>query len=239
MRHCMMSLFACATLTVVGSLAADERKAGDSAGTSDRTQVVQFLKKHVIGKTLVAPKKTFKWADNKMEGDLQGQMSYHNLTETAHGFSFHITTVTKQTLYDLDTEGKRLQPGRDLSGTHVARYEIGERLSTKKLTGTARLLSTTLEGVSLEGIAPLITGMKVADGKLRWNETLPGYVDLPVPGGKYKPGTSDETVTIALVSGKVQVEMEQTNFYVDPDTLKRTPTKEKLPLLVMTEVDRK
>ena len=201
--------------------------------------MTKFLKKNVIGKTVVTPKTTFKWDDNKMEGDYEDQTTFNNFTATAEGFSFDIVTVSKMTNYDLDKEGKRVPPGRDFSGVGVSRYELCERASTKKLTGTARTLSMTIKAPSQEGTAILVTGVKVADGKLSWNETLPGYGDFTAAKGKYKPGTWDGKYTFSLVEGKLRTEYDEKTFDVDPDTLKRTPTKDKLPLFVSKEIDQK
>jgi hypothetical protein len=211
---------------------ADETK----LATSDRVQVLKFLKDHVVGRTVVTPKSIFKLDNDTMEAESEDQISYTNLMESASGFSFDVTTVAKVTRYDLDKTGKRKLPGRDLSGTEVYRYEIVERVSTKKLTGTGRLLSMTTKSPSRDGSAILFTGIKVADGKLYWNETLPGYLDLIAAGGKYKPGSWDATNSFFVVEGKLHAKAEYTVFEVDPDTLKRVPRKEKTATFLSKEI---
>jgi hypothetical protein len=235
MRQIMTTLLACAAMNGTALVTADEQK----AEASDRAQVRKFLKDHVIDRTVVSPKLTYKLDDNKLENDSEEQTTFTNFTETAQGFSFDITIVSKETRYELDKNGKRVQPGRDLSGTEVYRYEIVERVSTKKLTGTVRLLSMTTKAPSRAGAAILVTGVKVTAGKLSWNETLPGYLDLVASKGTYKPGSWDSKTTCSLVAGKLRIEYDITNFDVDPDTLKRTPTKDKLPTFVATEIDQK
>jgi hypothetical protein len=79
--------------------------------------------------------------------------------------------------------------------------------------------------------------MKVVDGKLTWKETLPGYLDLVTAKGKYKPGSWDSSNTFSLVDGKLRCEYDITNFNIDPDTLQRTPMKEKPQFFVATERD--
>ena len=142
-------------------------------------------------------------------------------------------------LYDLDKQGQRLQPGRDFSGTFIVRYEICERTSTKQLTGISRPIAMTIKAPSPEGTVTLVTGLKVADGKLTWNETLPGYADFAGAKRKYKPGSWSVNMSMSLVGGKLHIEADQTNYDVDPLTLQRTRAKEKLPVLVTKEVDRK
>jgi len=231
MRQIMVALLVCATLSWTTLAPADEK-----AQTSDRTEVTKFLKDHVLGKTVAFPKTIVKLDDNSMESDSGEQNTFNNFTESGQGFCFDLTVVRKETRFDLGKDGKRIQPGRDLSGTEVYRYEIVERVSTKKLTGTVRILSMTTKAPSREGVAILVTGMKVVEGKLLWNETLPGYLDLIAAGGKYKPGSWDGKCAFSLIQRKLRFEMDLTNFDVDPDTLQRTPRKEKLPLFVATEV---
>jgi hypothetical protein len=233
MRPLTIAVLACAAVYAPVCLAADDKK--DEAG--DRARVLKFLKEHVIGRTVVTPKTTFKVDDGKLEGEYEDLTSYTNLVETEQGFAFDVTTVSKDTRYDLDKDGKRTLPGRDLSGTEVFRYEFCERASTKKLTGTARLLSRTTKGASYEAVAILVSGVKVADGKLTWNETLPGYVDLTASKGKFKPGSWDSKSTMSVEKGKLVTEYETKRYDVDPETLKRTPTKDQIPLFTAKERD--
>jgi hypothetical protein len=235
MRSIMLTVLACLAWGTQPSAAADSKNEG-----SDRARVLTFLKEHVIGKTVVTAKTTFTVDGNKQEGEYEDQTSYTNLTETEHGLAFDVTTVMKQTRYDLDREGKRLLPGRDVSGTEVYRYELCERASTKKLTGISRPLSRTTRAGDPEGTVILVTGVKVANGNLTWNETLPGYFDLIATQGKYRAGSWDGRYTFLVVEGKLRTEYEETARYdVDPDTLKRTPRKDKIPVFIANETDQK
>jgi hypothetical protein len=206
---------------------------------TDRLMVSKFLKSHVMDKTVAKPKTTSKLADNKVESDKEERLTFNNFTETPQGFNFDETMVIKETRYDLDANGKRMLPGRDLIGTAVYRYEIRERVSTKKLTGTFRILSKTFNTPSREGVAILITAARIVDGKLMLTETVPGYLDLLGPKGKYVPGSWDSKGTFSMVEGKLQAEWETTLFDVDPDTLKRTPRKDKLPPSNFKELEQK
>ena len=237
MRPMTITLLVCAAVSGFAFLAAGEPKANRKAAASDRAQVIAFLKEHVIGKTVAMPKRTDPWEGNKMEVDYEDQMTFNSFAETATGFGFDVTTVMKMTSYDLDKAGKRALPGRDFSGTFVARYELCERASTKKITGIARGLSMTMKLPSQEGTVILVTGVKVADGKLSWNETVPGYVDVMAAKGTYKPASFDASYTFSVVEGKLRTVYDEVFFDVDPDTLKRTPTKEKIPPMVANELE--
>ena len=232
MRPITATFLACAALSGSALVTADEKK----AEPSNRARVTKFLDDHVIGKTVGSPKTTSKRDEGRMEADYEDQTTFNNFASTAQGMRFDVTTVSKETRYELSKDGKRLLPGRDLSGTEVYRYELCERASTKQLTGTARLLSMTTKVPSREGAVLLVTGVKVEGGKLSWNETLPGYLDLVTTKGKYKPGSWDSTSTFSLAGGKLRVEYDVTNFDVNPDTLKRTPTKDKFPTFSAKEI---
>jgi hypothetical protein len=235
----MRRTFWCLGSLVVGGfgllLAAVPARGGDS-DKCDRAEVVKFLEQAVLGRTLVMPKSTFKWDKNKAEVDLEERYTYHNLAETKHGFGFDVTNVVEGTVYDLDSSGRRITPGRPWSGAVVARYEIGERASTGKLTGYSRILSTTVKDSRPAGTIHLVTGMKVADGKLTWNLSRPGYSDAPAAGGGYKPVSVDETVTFWLEDGKLREETDIAYFDVDPDTLKRSQTPLRLPPVISKEI---
>ena len=233
MRRILASLLACAALSAA-CVTAEEKK----SETSDRALVTNFLKENVIGKTVASPKETTKMDEGRMESDAEDQTTFNNFTGSAQGFGFDMTVANKETRYEMGKDGKRILPGRDLSGIEVYRYEIIERVSTKKLTGSVRFLSMTTKVPSRAGASILVTGVKVADGKLTWNETLPGYLDLISSGGKYKPGSWDGKYTFSLEGGKLRFRAEYMNFDVDPDTLKRTPTKDKLPPFVSKEVEK-
>jgi hypothetical protein len=235
MRQLIATILFCFALNGLDLVIAGEPE----SEASDRLMVSKFLKNHVMDKTVAKPKTTIKMDDNKMESEKEEQLTFNNFTETSQGFNFDETTVSKETRYDLDANGKRILPGRDLSGTAVYRYEIRERVSTKKLTGTFRILSKTFNTPSREGVAILVTSARIVDGKLMLSETVPGYLDLLGPKGKYVPGSWDSKGTISMVEGKLQSEWETTVFEVDPDTLKRTPRKENLPPSIFKELEQK
>ena len=158
-----------------GLLVAAGQASGDDAVNGDRTEVVKFLKQAVLGRTLASPKTTFKWDENKAEVELENEQVNHDFAETAHGFSFDSTTAYKGVVYDLDKEGRRIEPGRPWRGTAVVHFEIGERASTKKLTGYSRVVSTTNKQTRPTGTVVVITSMRVSSGKLISEETRPGY----------------------------------------------------------------
>jgi hypothetical protein len=133
MRQAIVLLLACTALSGTGLVVGGEKKVDAQTKASDRAQVTRFLREHVIGKAVATAKVTVKRDNDKFEGEYQDQTTFHDLTETAQGFTFVVTTVSKATGYDLDKDGKRVGSGRDYSGTTVYRYELCERASTKQL----------------------------------------------------------------------------------------------------------
>jgi hypothetical protein len=211
-------------------------RAGGETGAGDRAAVIEFLKESVIGRTVATPRMTWNRYGNKTEADIEEQSVIDNLAETARGFRFDLTFVTKGTFYDLDAEGRRILPGRPWSGTSVARYEIGERASTGRLTGFSYTLSTTNKQRRPDGTCWLVTAMRVVDGKLILEETLATYGDSPGPGGTYRPISADSKVVFSIVGGRLHEESDALTFDVDPDTLKRSPGRDKPLKVVWDEV---
>src|SRR5579871_191125 len=140
--------------------------------SSDRAEAVRFLKEHVIGKTLVAPHHTYRWDHDTMEYEHESQETCVNFAETAQGFRFDVIYAFKVKSYDLDPAGERILPGQDRSGARIFRYEFGERCSTQKLTGISRIISSNIETPSYEGLASLVTNVRVSDDGLIWHERL-------------------------------------------------------------------
>jgi hypothetical protein len=216
-------------------LQAGQPKAAEKA--SERDRVVKFLKDHVIGKTLATPATTWKLDGGKVEVVMEDQTTLSNLVETANGFQFDVTSVSDTRSFDLDAQGKRIMPGRNWSGVSVARVEINERKSTKKLVGLSRTISTTMKDDDGGGFAA--TQMSIQDGQLVVKDFGILYYDYLIADGKFKPGTFEGTTRYSVEKGKLQSRWEGVTFDVDPETLQRTPSKDKLPPMIAKEIERK
>jgi hypothetical protein len=218
-----------------GQARADEPKAAEKA--SRRAQVVEFLRKHAVGKTLATSPLTFKLDDAKVEVAGEDQISLSNLVETPEGFKFDLTSVSKVSSYDLDPDGKRSSPGRDWSGVTVVRYELKELRSTGALIGLARLVSSTVKDFDVTGVA---AGVQVAfrEDQLTLKESGVLYGDQLAAKGEFKPGSSEGTTRLSLKEGKLRLDSDNAAFDVDPETLKRTPSKDKLPTITYMEIER-
>ncbi len=203
---------------------------------SQRTQVVEFLRKHAIDKSLSSPASTFLIDGGKVEVNSEEQATYTGLIETPEGFMFDLTSVSKATLYDMGADGKRASAGRDWGGVRVYRFEMKELRSTKALAGFCRLISTTAKGKDPTGNFTSVR-LSMSDGRLQLIESTVDYVDFISTKGSFKPGGLDTTSRFTVSAGKLRLEQELALFDVDPVTLKRTPAKDKLPIEVFQESD--
>jgi hypothetical protein len=204
--------------------------------TSDRAQVVKFLRNHVIGKTVVAaPVKTIT-DQGRTEGAYEDQTFYSNLVERADGFSFDLTVIFWGTLYELDKAGKRAREEGSLNAVRVYRYEMTERKSTGELVGFARFVSSTNTQPDPFAGTVFLARMWLEGDALIVHETQAGYADVAVAGGISKPIASDGNYRYAIEDGKLVVHLQQATFDVDPETHTRTPTKDKFPIQVSREI---
>jgi hypothetical protein len=214
-----------------GSGAGDDGR--DTA--SQRAQAVAFLRAHLIDKTLEGPPTTAKLDNGKVEAVFSSRTTFSNLAETKDGFLFDETTIHKQMNHDLDSDGKRILPGRDVSLVQTSRVEITQRKSTGKLVGFRRVLATTSQRAGTTGHASLVR-MTVDKGGLEMVESSLLYEDHYAEKGRYRPGATEARTRFSVTAGKVQGELVYTGFEVDPETLKRTPKSDPPIKWIITEV---
>jgi hypothetical protein len=203
--------------------------------TSERTQVIKFLKDHVIGKTVVAAPVSTYTDQGRIEGVYEDQTFFSNLVEKADGFCFDLTAIFMGTLYELD-KGQRVKSEGSLNAVRVYRYEMTERKSSGRLVGFAWFVSSTnTQPDPFSGIV-FLARMWLESEALVVQETQAGYADVAVTGGAFKPIASDGKYRYAVEDGKLVVHYQQTTFDVDPETLMRTPTQDKFPVQVSMEI---
>jgi len=203
---------------------------------SERTQVVEFVKRHVIGKSVVAPPVTTDVDGGRITSTYEEDAVFSNLTETANGFSFDMTTLARGTRYVRDKKRELLAEGT-LNTVRVIRYEMTERSSSGKLVGFARFISSTNTQPDPFFPAIFLVQMSLERDRLAVHETMVGYVDFVAADGSFKPVALDGKYSYALEQDRLVVRYEQETFDVDPTTLRRTPTGDKFPAQVSQEID--
>ena len=204
--------------------------------TTERLQVVKFLKDNIIGKTVVSVPVNTSADQNRIEGVSEDQTFYSNLVEKVDGFCFDLTVIFRGALFALDKSGKRVQVEGSLNTVRVFRYEMTERNSTGKLVGFARFVSSTNTQPDPFSGTVFLARMWLEGDALLIQDNQAGYADVAVAGGTFKPIASDGKYRYALESGKLAVHFQQTNYDVDPETLTRTPTKDKFPIQISKEI---
>src|SRR5262245_30022195 len=110
---------------------------------SDRTKAIEFMKRYVIGKAVVAPPVTTHTDDDRITGTYEEDVVFSNLVEIENGFAFDMTTLARGTRYVSDKTGKKLLAEGTLNAVRVIRYEMTERKSSGRLIGSARFVSST------------------------------------------------------------------------------------------------
>jgi hypothetical protein len=161
---------------------------------------------------------------------------FSNLTETANGFSFDMTTLSRGTRYVADKAGKLLAEGT-LNAVRVVRYEVTERSSSGKLVGFSRFISSTNTQPDPFSGTVFLVQIDGGHDRLTLHETMVGYCDLPAADGKAKPVAWEGRYHYSLENGNLVVTYDQETFDVDPATLRRTPTGDKFPPQVSREIE--
>jgi hypothetical protein len=76
------------------------------------------------------------------------------------------------------------------------------------------------------------------DDQLTLKESGVLYGDMLAAKGEFKPGSSEGTTRLSLEEGKLRLDSDNAAIDVDPETLKRTPSKDKLPTITYMEIER-
>lgn len=186
---------------------------------TDAPQMIEFLKKNVIGKKFSTPLKTFKIGGGKMEADAQVTKTFRNLLVAADGTGFMVEEATdrKQTNFDLDADGKRTGKGIVRDASSVVVYKLSPRFSTGEVTGIR-------DNPSEFGWESSIRAT-LKDNTLKLVANCVIYCDLYAPGDNWRPGNSMGTREFKLADdGTISLLTSEEGFDVDPKTLQQTPS---------------
>lgn len=96
-----------------------------------KNEVIQFIEKYIIGKTLFTDEVVYKLENGNLEGVYNDKMMFSDLVKTENGFRFNMTTVTQELVYNLDEAGTRKTLAKDYAGRSVFSYELALRKSTQ------------------------------------------------------------------------------------------------------------
>lgn len=200
-----------------------------------KDKVIQFMKECVIGKTLQTDDVVYQLENGKLEGVYNDEMMFSDLVDTENGFKFHMTTVTRELVYNLDESGVRTAVARDYTGTSVFGYELAMRRSTGQLTGYMHCVSTTVRHPTMEAVVCGIFGVNFDGKELEWQEKQLLYRDSPIGEGTYKPVAFDSKVRFYQDKGKTIFEYLPTLWEVDPATLVKRLSNDSYPTYISRE----
>lgn len=218
-------------LLILGTFVAVSIPSG--AVASDREDIIKFLRKNVIDRTIAA-KITVKMANNTVETDFERRTTFSYLVETKDGFMFDAVIAIKQDIYDLDDDGKRIKPGRIENRNLTVRYEFSLRKSTGRMRGFSRLIANST-GQAITGLAQSAEARIDGDTLVVDSETI-GYSDHWGKGGEFFPGAHESNAVYSMRDGRLR-RTETNNFFdVDPKTMKRTPNRDKPEVMIEEEV---
>jgi hypothetical protein len=202
-----------------------------AADAGEREEVLAYVKKNVIGKTLEV-RITSKIVNDKIETEFARRTTFTNLVETSSGLAFDEIAVINQVLFDLDEQGKRKSPGRREDRAVVRRHEYSARKSSGHVLGVGRIILNSSsdptgvaysERIALRGDSLIIHISGI------------GYDDFFAPGGRFEPATSDSREEFSVRDGKLRRVTKTTSYDVDPATLKRSEKRRDESELIDTE----
>jgi hypothetical protein len=200
---------------------------------SQRLKVIAFLKKNVIGRSVIAPPQTTYIDGDKIVATYEEDAIFTNLNESARGFSFDMTTLARGSRY---IKGDKLLAEGTMNTVRVIRYEMTERLSTGDVLGFSRFISSTNNYPDPFAGTIFHVRMIIEDDVLYVEENHVGYADFPLTNGKFKPIATEGHYTYTSEKNKLVIKYQQKTFIVDPKTFNRTPTNEVYPVQVSSEI---
>lgn len=194
-----------------------------------KNEIIRFMRKNIIGKTLLTDEVVYKLENGKLEGVYSDKMIFSDLVETENGFKFNMTTVTQELVYNLDEKGVRTTVVKDFTGTSIFCYELAMRKSTGQLTGYMHCVSTTVQTSTMEAVVYGIFNVTFDGKELKWQENQLLYRDNPAGEGKYKSVAFDAKVRFYVNNGKIVFEYLPILWDVDPATLEKRLSKGDYP----------
>ena len=200
---------------------------------SELTLVLEFLKRNVIGKSIISPPTITETDHNIFTTAYEEDAVFSNLVQTQHGFSFDMTTLARGTRY---FSGSKIRAEGTMNTVRVIRYEMTERLSSGNLIGHAHFISSTNSQPDPLAGTIFLVRMWFANDVLKIEEQHIGYADVWSSEGNFKSVATDGKYTYSIKDGKLVVKYQQKTFYVNPKTLRRVPTKDNFPAQISQEI---
>ena len=197
--------------------------------------IIEFLTEYVIGRNLKTDDTIYQLEEGKLEGVYSDEMFFSNLLISITGFHFDMTTITREKIYFLDKNNKRIGIKKDYTGTSVFHYEFSIRKSSMQLTGIMRLYSSTVKEHTMDAIVYGVYDCNLNDKDLSWKEQQLLYRDMPTQNDNYKSVAFDSKVRFYLENGKLRFEYTPLYCDVNPVTFEKLKSKDQYPIFLSKE----
>lgn len=200
-----------------------------------KEKVITYLKEKVLGKILRTDDVAYFLDEGKLKDVYSDQIMFSDLQFSENGVQFNMTTIAKEEVYYLDEKGECIGIKKDYTGTSVFRYELAKRKSTNELTGYMRLISTTTVAPEMEAVVQGIYDVRLENNELKWKEQQLLYRDMPSTEGSFRPVAFDAEARFFIENGKLRFEYIPSYYDVNPESMKRQLSADRLPSFVSKE----
>ena len=201
-----------------------------------KDQIIAYLKENVLGKVLRTDDIRYSLDNGNLEDIYSDRMMFSDLLFTDNGLQFNMTTIAEEKVYALDEKGERIGIRKDYAGTSVFHYELAKRKSTGELTGYMRMVSTTTINPEMDAVVQMVYNVRLENNELKWKEYQPLYRDMPSPNGKFRPVAFDAEARFYIEEGKLRFEYAPFYYDVDPKSMERKLSADKLPFFTSKEM---
>lgn len=202
---------------------------------STKHKITSYIKEKVIGKHLHTAELVYTLEDGALEGVYSDNIIFSNLTENTWGFNFDMFIISNEKIYEVNENRERSKLHTDFDGVSVFRFELAERKSTNQLTGIFRLLTTSTEHQTAQGIVTGIYNLKLKDNRLSWSEEQCLYRDQPNGNDTYGSIAFHSESSFYFEEEKLIFDYNGTCFNIDPVTFSRSPSKSIYPSFIAKE----
>jgi hypothetical protein len=197
--------------------------------------VVDFIEQNLIGRTLSSTPIRAVTNDGATEVTYVDETFFSNLVRRRLGFDFDLTAITMGRRFGL-SDGHRAELAGSMDAVRVYRYQMTERVSTGRLLGFARHISSTNAQFDPVAGTCFMVQMRIEDGALISEEQQVGYGDFPGVGGRRRAQALDSVYRYSVdENGILQLRFDQVTFDVDPDSFARVPSGDKFPTQLSQE----
>jgi len=195
--------------------------------------IVEFLKKNVNGKTLYTDEISYTLENGRLSVTYSDQISLSNMFFSKVRCTMDMFVVSKERIADTET-GKIVS---DKYTSSLYRRSFAYRRSTGNVSGVLiHLSSSDMSGpVPEESTVSITYRAKFEKNGFSWIEDQMSYRDMFCADGGYRPVAFRTKCRLFLEDGVLVYEHEPECFEVNAETLARTPSDEKYPMLISKE----